>query len=347
MTMWNTLISGDAVDVLSRYPDESIHTVVTSPPYWTQRDYGNDDGLGNEDTLWEYRDNLTEVFDQCYRVLRDDGSVLLNLGDTYNNKECQRLPSVLIRQLCDVGEWICRQKLIWVKPHTKPDPARDRRSVTHEYVFHLTKGTDYWYDESVADGDHTSVIEAPTASSDGDHTAVFSEELVEELLEGVVSPKVCVDCGTPYERTYRNVPRPFADPERKQAKRARELYEDSSLTDDHIAAIRAVGISDVGKAVETEDGAGNNAEDVEQRARKAKAVLGGYYREFTMVERMPDGYQQQCDCDSHAVGGIVCDPFVGSGTTCAVAKREGYRYLGIDCNQTFIENAKDRVGAIT
>jgi len=344
--MWNTLVTGDAVDVLSQYPDASIHTIVTSPPYWTQREYGNDDGIGNEDTLWAYRDNLTEVLDQCYRVLRDDGSLLLNIGDTYKNKELQGVPDAVARYQHDVGNWRCRQKLIWVKPHTKPDPATDRRSVTHEYIFHLTKGSEYWYDESVADGDHTSVINAPTANSSGEHTAVFSEALVEKLLDGVAPPKVCADCGTPYERRYENIPRPFADPDRTQAQRALEIYEDSSLTQTHIDAIRAVGISDVGKAVETEDGSGNNTDDVEQRAREAKVVLGGYYREFTMVERIPDGYQPQCGCERNVVGGIICDPFVGSGTTCAVAKQQGYRYLGIDCKQLFIESAKERVRSI-
>lgn len=339
----SVFMAGDAEEQLSRLEDGSVHCIITSPPYWTQRDYGTDGQLGTEACVTAYVENLVSVFEECHRVLRDDGSLLLNLGDTYTNKSKNQIPARVVLQLQEGVGFKLRQDNIWEKSHSKPDPATDRRATEHEYVFHLTKQGQYWYDGSVTGGDHTSVIEAPTASTEHDHLAVYSEELVAKLMEGVVPPKVCNQCGTPYTRTYERVPRPFCDPERTQAQRAAELYEDSDLTEKHVEAVQSCGISDVGKAVETEDGAGRNSDSVERLAGEAKEVLGGYYREFTMVEKHPVGWESECSCNSTAVGGVVCDPFVGSGTTAAVAEQHGYRCIGIDINESYLQTARERV----
>lgn len=334
--------SGDAVEQLEQLPSDSVHTICTSPPYWGHRDYGHAEQIGTEDTASEYLDNLVSVFRACKRVLRDDGSMFVNIDDTYVEKALQGIPARLAQRLSEDVGFICRNKLIWAKEHAKPDPSQDRRSNTHEYVYHFTLSQDYFYDETAVGGDHTTVITAPTATSQMDHLAVYSEALVAELLDGVTPASVCGDCGTPYERRYEEVPRPFADPDRKQSQRAAELYADSSLTEDHLDAIRAVGISDVGKAAVTEDGSGRNADRMQRLARKAKEVLGGYYREFTMVERIPDGWRQSCRCSAPPVGAVVCDPFVGSGTTTAVARRNGHRVVGIDINEQYLTEAKQR-----
>jgi SAM-dependent methyltransferase len=346
MKVRDTFLHGDAVEQLRRLDEGSVHFIMTSPPYWKQRDYGVESQIGWEDTVDEYIENLVDVFRECYRVLREDGSFVLNVGDAYVNKERQLIPFRLAERLREDVGFVVRQDLVWEKEHGKPDPANDRRANIHEYLFHLTKGRNYWYDESVRDGDHTSVIEAPTATSDLDHVAVYSEELVEEAARGLTPPKVCSQCGTPYERTYDETPRPFADPERPQAKRAYELYEESHLSEEHIEAVQSVGISDVGKATRTEDGAGRNTDEVIELANEAKDVLGGYYREFTMVERVPSGWKQSCSCDAGDDSGVVLDPFVGSGTTAVVAERYGYHYVGIDVNGDYLDTARQRVGGI-
>jgi DNA modification methylase len=326
--------------------DESVHTICTSPPYWQQRDYDTDGQLGTEDTVEAYVENIADVARECHRILRDDGSFLLNIGDTFTDKQRNLIPFRVAQQLSEEVGFVLRNDLVWAKNHAKPDPARDRRANEHEYVFHFTKDTEYWYDGSVTDGGHTSVIEAPTATSELDHVAVYSEELVKELLRGTTPPVVCKQCQQPYERQYDRVPRPFADPERAQSKRAYELYEESELTETHIEAIQAVGISDVGKAKVTEDGAGRNADDVRQLADEAKEVLGGYYREFTMIERIPAGWEQDCSCDAGTAGGVVCDPFIGSGTTGVVARKQGLRYLGVDINEEYLETAQERISEV-
>jgi len=335
---------GDVLTELREIPDKSVHVICTSPPYYSLRDYETDGQIGNEETVDEYVERLVEVFSECCRILRDDGSCILNIGDTYTNKERNLTPFRVVTRIREETDFYLRQDLVWEKSHPKPDPATDRRIDAHEYVFHLSKQRDYWYDETVCDGDHTSVITQPTATSQLDHVAVYSEEFVHAVLAGITPYNVCGSCGTPYEREYERIPRPFTDPDRDQAQRAFELYEQSALTEDHIKAIQAVGISDVGKATRTEDGAGRNAKNIQDRASEAKEVLGGYYREFTMVERHPVGWSQQCSCEAETGSAIICDPFVGSATTAVVAGKLGCQYLGIDINEDYIETARERLG---
>jgi hypothetical protein len=110
-----------------------------------------------------------------------------------------------------------------------------------------------------------------------------------------------------------------------------EIYHNhDELTEDHIRAIQAVGISDVGKAEEFQVGAGANDEDVQRRAKKAKEILGGYFREFTFPEWTTVGWTS-CECeDPDWNRGTVFDPFAGSGTTIQVANSLGYNGFGTD-----------------
>lgn len=342
----NQLGCGDVTEQLARIPDDSVHVVVTSPPYWSQRDYDVPNEIGDEDTLTEYVGVMGDVARELQRVVHPRGSVFLNVGDVYRNKCLQQLPHHVARKFIDVG-WTYRRDIIWDKGTTrKPDPSRDRRATAHEYVFHFTHDGEYFYNETVADGSHDSVIEAPTASVSAPHLAPFSEELVEQCLKGATPENVCRSCGCPYEREYESIPRPLAEPEREQSKRARELYEDSTLTEDHLNAIRSVGISDVGKATVTENGGEGNTEEIVRKAMRAKDVLGGYYREFTMTERQPSGWTPACDCGDDPAPPLVLDPFVGSGTTAVVAKRMGYDYIGIDIDENAIEIARNRLSEI-
>lgn len=337
---------GDAVEELSKLDDESVHLIITSPPYYQHRDYDAEGQIGDEERVDQYVQNIIEVLRECYRVLRDDGSMFLNVGDSYVSKQRQLIPfRIAVRLREDVG-FVVRQDLVWEKKNPKPDPTTDRRANIHEYVFHLTKERDYWYDSSVYDGGHTSVLNVETANSGLDHLAVFSEALVEELMNGVVPMWVCDQCGKPYARDYERIPRPFTETDRTQSQRAKELFEESSLGNEHIAAIQSVGISDVGKAVETEDGAGKNADEVTELAAEAKDVLGGYYREFTMSERVSSGSQKVCGCTSDGKPPVVLDPFVGSGTTGVVAKRKGLDFIGIDINAEYVEVAEDRIATV-
>jgi len=180
-TMWE-IKQGDAIEVLKTIPDQSINTCVTSPPYWGLRDYGIDGQLGLEPTPEEYVANLVEVFREVKRVLRNDGTLWLNLGDSYYNyrpgkgqalvkqtvsKTKQDLPDTCPRRgnkLVGLKEkdlvgipwmvafalradgWYLRSDIIWHKPNPMPESVTDRPTKAHEYIFLLSKSPKYYYD---------------------------------------------------------------------------------------------------------------------------------------------------------------------------------------------------------
>jgi len=166
---------GDCRHVLKQLPSNHFHTCVTSPPYWGLRDYGNNGQLGLEETPQEFVDNLVKVFREVKRVLRDDGTLWLNLGDSYsghcsrasNNgragfgnkregvffktgkglkaKDLVGMPWRVAFALQEDG-WYLRQDIIWNKPNPMPESVKDRCTKSHEYIFLLSKSPKYFYD---------------------------------------------------------------------------------------------------------------------------------------------------------------------------------------------------------
>ena len=132
------ILHGDCREVLKTLSDKTFHTCVTSPPYWALRDYGVDDQLGLEETPQEYVANLVEVFKEVRRVLRDDGTVWLNLGDSYYSKNLVGIPWRVAFALQE-DEWYLRQDIIWNKPNPMPESVQDRCTKSHEYIFLLSK----------------------------------------------------------------------------------------------------------------------------------------------------------------------------------------------------------------
>lgn len=171
-----TLLLGDALEVLRTLPDESVNCVVTSPPYYGLRDYGVTGQYGLEASVGEYVETMRQVFAEARRILAADGTLWLNLGDSYayppgsagkqgNGQRADRTftaeglrgtrelaPKNLIGApwrvafvLQDDG-WILRNDIIWQKPNAMPESATDRLSGRHEHVFLLVKSTQYWFD---------------------------------------------------------------------------------------------------------------------------------------------------------------------------------------------------------
>ncbi|WP_254823102.1 MULTISPECIES: DNA-methyltransferase [Haloglomus] len=137
---------GDAIETLEQLPASSVHCCMTSPPYFGLRDYGVDGQLGLEESLDEYIENLVDVGAAIRRVLRDDGSWWLNLGDSFGDgKQKMLVPHRVASALQDAG-WVVRNDVTWVKPNPMPSAVKDRLNTTTEQVFHLTPSPDYWYD---------------------------------------------------------------------------------------------------------------------------------------------------------------------------------------------------------
>lgn len=142
-----TLHHGGALTILRAMPADSVNCVVTSPPYWRQRDYGGEPGqLGMEKTVGEYVTNMAAIFAEVHRVLADDGTLWLNIGDTYLNNELVGVPWRVSFALSDQG-WIRRSEIIWGKRNLKPENVKNRPTQAHEQVFLFAKVRNgYYYD---------------------------------------------------------------------------------------------------------------------------------------------------------------------------------------------------------
>jgi len=313
--------------------DNSVDLVVTSPPYFQKRDYEVEGQIGQEETVDEFVEELMEGMRKWKRVLKPTGSVLLNIGDTYNNRSLVGVPWKFAEAAKDEG-WLVRNEIMWLKNGGMPEPAKNRLANRHEYIFHLAPNNDYYYDlhgysHAFGNGSNPGDIwEFGFDRNTGGHLAPFPEELVERCLTMACPPVVCSECGAPYERQLRRTDK--LDKDRDQARRAMEIYKQSNLTKEHIRAIQSAGISDTGKAAEIQDGTGRNADEVQKLADEAKKVLGGYYREFTFAKKETDGWEPTCDCDAETEPGTVLDPFMGTGTVLNVATRMGFSSLGTD-----------------
>lgn len=322
--------------------ENSVDLIVTSPPYWQKRDYSAEGQLGRESTPEEYISNLVDTLDHWKPFLRPTGSVFFNLGDTYHKKNLVGIPGRFARAVQEAG-WTIRNEIIWAKDNGIPSSASDRLVPRHEPIFHLVLNKDdYYYDLHAyselygAGANPGDVWRISHDRNTGGHLAPFPRDLVRRAVTLACPPSVCTKCGEPRQR-IRERGLTELNTDRPQARRALEIYENTDeLTEDHIRAIQAVGISDAGKAQEFQDGFGSNDDEVERRAEKAKDILGGYFREFTFPKWTTAGWSE-CDCDNPDYEqGMVYDPFTGSGTTLEVATALGYRAFGTDLDTSNI-----------
>lgn len=169
------IVSGDVREKLALLPDETVHCCVTSPPYWGMRDYGYSDQIGAEKTIEEYVANLVACFREVRRVLRTDGTLWLNIANTYTSggrgwrdkdaknqgramsyrpdtpaglkpKDLIGVAWMLAMALQRDG-WYLRSDIIWYKPNCQPESVKDRVTVSHEYLFMFSKDESYYFDQ--------------------------------------------------------------------------------------------------------------------------------------------------------------------------------------------------------
>jgi DNA modification methylase len=151
------LYRGDSLAILRRLPDQSVQCCVTSPPYWGLRDYGVRGQLGLESTPEAYLTRMVEVFREVRRVLRNDGVLFLNMGDSFESKQLVGMPWRLAFALQADG-WYLRSDIIWHKPNPMPESVTDRPTKAHEYVFLLTKSQRYFWDQEAVKENGTGRI---------------------------------------------------------------------------------------------------------------------------------------------------------------------------------------------
>jgi len=295
--MSTKIINGDALSVLRQQPDGFADMCVTSPPYYMLRDYGVDGQIGIEATPEAFISRLVDVFREVKRVLKDDGTLWVNIGDSYNgsgknsgkpenrNKgmqdACQSKPTrvngLKAKDLIGIpwmlafalraDGWYLRQDIIWAKPRCVPENVTDRCTKSHEYIFLLSKSKKYYYD--------------------------------------------ALSIREPSKGTWNS----------------------------------SKGFNKEGQARRNGSRIGNR-KDVDQTGRNKRDVWsvvttrgykGAHFATF------PPDLIRPCIRAGSRLGGIILDPFFGSGTVGVVAIEEGREYLGIELNSEYCELAKKRI----
>jgi DNA modification methylase len=140
----NKIYNEDCLETIAKMPDNFIQSIITSPPYFNLRDYGNDKQIGIESNYVEYLNKLLQVFLECKRVLKKDGLMFINIGDSYNNSSLLGIPDRLKILLIDNG-LICRNDIIWHKPNAIPQSAKNRFSNDYERILMFSKSNSYLF----------------------------------------------------------------------------------------------------------------------------------------------------------------------------------------------------------
>lgn len=213
-----TIYNGDSLEVLKSLPDESFNCVVTSPPYFWLRDYGVEGQIGLEETVEGYVNAISSVMGEVKRVLKSDGVLFLNIGDTYysgkgkshgdDKKSSKRrfgLRAVDKSGGLDIGikpksmigipwrvtlemirhQWILRSSIIWYRKYSLPEAVKDRPKRSYEHIFMFVKDRKYYFDRQVLDDQEQEDMWTIIARPQGTHlgTAPFPDELVERCLD--------------------------------------------------------------------------------------------------------------------------------------------------------------------
>ncbi len=356
--MRNQLLVGSCLDLLKTLPAESVQCCVTSPPYWNQRDYDVQGQIGMEETPELYVAKMVEVFHEVYRVLRQDGTCWVNLGDTYfsaspNNKGQKRIvkkhKTLKVKDLVGIpwlvafglqaDGWYLRSDIIWAKSRVMPESVRDRVTRCHEYIFLLTKSDKYYYDlDAIREpflGIADSELEKTEAEEEAQEESPFGRNkrsvwnINPKPYKGAhfavfpeEIPRICIKAGTSERGACGTCGAPWQRVTKKVKVEAVEEYQGKWSEADRSSSGRRV--------------LGNI------RARR----LGGADHNIPFPSPVTVGWKPSCKCTAEATTPcIVLDPFAGSGTTLAVAKWLGRDYLGMELNPEYSKLSTERLSA--
>jgi site-specific DNA-methyltransferase (adenine-specific) len=304
---------------------------MTSPPYWGQRSY-NAEGIGLEKDYRRYVARLAAVFLEVHRVLKETGSLWLNLGDTYDHKRLVGIPWRVAFELSDKQGWILRNDVIWNKVKGGPDNSCDKLRNTHEYLFHFVKtARGYYYDaDAIRSNPHKSrvvngavvsatgvrgvryrrQIELSTALTEKEKTAAFEalETMLQQIQEGTLADFRMIIRGQ--QRTT------HSDSERVSG-RARELQERGFyFLKYHPKGSKPRDVWDI----------------LPEDTQKRSTHFAPYPEDLCKIPVL-------ATCPEN---GVVLDPFCGTGTTALVAFHLGRKSIGIDLSADYIKMAKER-----
>ena len=377
----SNIIVGDCRQILETLPEQSVQCVVTSPPYWGQRDYGVDGMIGLEADVYTWLATMVEVFRGVRRVLRDDGTVWLNLGDKYagsggaggdynpgglkagvtggpsastkqsgfKQKDLMGLPWRLAFALQDDG-WYFRRDIIWHKPNPMPESATDRPSTAHEYVFLLTKQPRYFYD---ADAVRTITGKEALPENYGGKGLITHptgpERKAVDLGSGMSQTKVMPNATHPAGAALRSV--------WKIATQAFSGPHYATYPEKLVEPCIKAGTSETGECpdcgapwkriMNVSGGITGQAWHGHDRDMEAGNMPEIELRKKSLdgsYQRVESGWEATCSHkDLEPVPQTVLDPFSGAGTTGLVAARFDRNYIGIELNPEYAAMSRKRI----
>jgi DNA modification methylase len=352
----HTLVNADAIEHLRSMAAGSVHCIVTSPPYFNQRDYGHDGQIGLEGTVEEYVAKMTDVLRECRRVLRDDGTLWLNVGDSYGSgKQLLGVPWRLAFAAQADG-WLLRQDIIWHKASPMPESVTDRCTKAHEYVFILAKSPTYFFD--------AEAIKEPLADSSLGR-AKRKERLIAKTGVGTLGKQIRdgVDGSHGYAGLAlgRNGKTGYDLEAGTRNRRSVWKIAARPYSGAHFATMPPELAETCIKSGTSEHGCcpqcGAPWERVTKRTKLKRQRPNDYVKRTgeagtgsacansvagVAVETV--GWKQSCDCQKVEFAPcVVLDPFAGSGTTLAVAKTLGRDSIGIELNPDYIALAEQRI----
>jgi len=308
------ILNMDVTIGLRKLSNKSVHCVITSPPYWGLRDYGIDGQIGLEPTPEEYIEKMILIFREVKRVLRDDGTLWLNIGDLYTKQKV--IPSLKLKPKDLVGipwrlafalqedGWYLRSDIIWAKPNPMPEPVTDRPIRSHEYIFLLTKNSKYFYDNDAVREPHKE----PNRGK-GEHErinnntgGIIGRGRVGEYVDGV--------------RLYNPAGRNLRDV---------WTIPTQPTPEAHFATFPEKLVEPCIKAGTSERGCCSNC--------------------GSPIQRVDTNWKPTCVCNAETIPCTVLDPFGGSGTVAKVARDLNRRFILIEINPAYVDIAKKKIHA--
>lgn len=368
------ILVGDVFAKLAELPDESVHCVVTSPPYWGLRDYGVSGQIGLEPTLCEHLETMVKVFAEMRRVMRPDATLWLNYGDCYASspagkthekadgrvinpnddrtftqkpfstvggvlkpKDLCMIPNRLAIALQEDGWWV-RSEIIWAKPNPMPESAKDRPTSSHEKIWLLSKSARYYYDaEAVREPVESGEMQAGFRGKGSQYTnnqSFANSANISAQTAGI--PR-----GTTTARNLRNVwniataPFPDAHFATFPPQLAETCIKAGTSEKGVCAECGAPWVRDLERPFVGEYRSGDRVAQLKKGDHRN--LPHDYERAKTI------GWSRSCACTANAAPATVLDPFGGSGTTGLVADRLGRSAILIELNPEYAAMAERRI----
>ena len=371
------VLNGNCLEVLDQLPEKSVDSCITSPPYYGLRDYEREGQIGLEETPEEYVENMVEVFRKVRRVLKDEGTVWLNLGDSYASnhytgardsdtgwkhgelsqgyqaraggaggvfkvKDLMGIPWMVAFALRADG-WYLRQDIIWHKPNPMPESVTDRCTKAHEYIFLLSKNAKYYFDNESIKED-----------------AVYDKDL------GILRSRKQAELNHPsiIKRQEIGIDSTSAG-DGKRNKRSVWTVTTKPFKGAHFAAfppdlIQPCVLAGCPEKVCVECSTPYERKVESKRLKRNELpkddpryrpnTYEGSYKDINgkadagYTETKDLGLEKQCQCETDETkSGTVLDPFGGAGTTGLVADRNDRNAILIELNDEYAEMARDRL----